>query len=130
MLKPALFTLALLALSPLTQAELTVSEKIRPVAKSMVNPAYQRFEIPATPHNMSLPDFGKGVVGWGSGPNDAKARLDNVTRADVEIMKAKGTTLEMAQAWHAFYENETLRNPGNPTAPFRAKLMQKIASLW
>lgn len=130
MFKPVLFFTAVLTLSPLTQAELTFSEKIRPTVKSAVNPAYQRFEIPPTPHNMNLPSFGKGVVGWGSGPDDAKARLDNVTRADVQIMKAKGTTLEMAQAWQAFYDNETLRNPGNPTAPFRAQLMKKIVSLW
>ncbi len=40
-------------------------------------------------------------------------------------MKKEGLSLAMAQAWQTFYENETLRNPGNPTAPFRAKLMKK-----
>ena len=130
MFKPYVIAAALLALSPLTQAELVISEQVRPVVKSQVNPAYQRLQIPATPHNMNLPAFGKGVIGWGGGPHDAKARFENVTRADVNLMKQKGLTLEMAQAWQAFYENETLRNPGNPTAPFRAQLMQKIASLW
>ena len=45
-------------------------------------------------------------------------------------MKQEGLSLAMAQAWQNFYENETLRNPGNPTAPFRAQLMKKIVSLW
>ena len=49
----------------------------------------------------------------------------NITQADVETMKQEGLTLEMSQTWQNFYENETLRNPGNPTAPFRAQLMKK-----
>lgn len=39
-------------------------------------------------------------------------------------------TLEIIQTWQKFYANEIHRNPGNPTAPFRAQLMQKIADLW
>ena len=49
------------------------------------------------------------------------------------IMKAiqeKGTTLAMVKEWQAFYENEVQRNPCNPTAPYRAELMKKIAWLW
>ena len=79
---------------------------------------------------MILPEFGKGIIGWGAGPKDAEARFLNITQADVETMKQEGLSLAMAQAWRNFYENETLRNPGNPTAPFRAQLMKKIASLW
>ncbi len=130
MLKLLFIAASLVALAPLAQAELVISEKVRPALKSLVNPAYQRLQIPATPHDMNLPAFGKGVIAWGGGPHDAKARFENVTRADVNLMKQKGLTLDMAQAWQAFYENETLRNPGNPTAPFRAQLMQKIVSLW
>jgi hypothetical protein len=36
----------------------------------------------------------------------------------------------MVQTWQKFYENETQRNAGNPTAPIRAELMKKIVSLW
>lgn len=130
MLKLALITAALLAFSPLTQAELTISEKVRPALKSLVNPAYQRMPIPSTPNNINLPSFGQGIIGWGTGPDGAEARLNNISAADVAQMKTQGVTLNMAKAWQAFYENETLRNPGNPTAPFRAQLMQKIVSLW
>ena len=129
MLKPILFSCALLTASA-SFAELTLSETIRPSAKSLVNPNINRLSIPPTPNNMSLPAFGKGVIGWGSGHQDAEARFLNVTQADVAIMKEKGLTLDMAQTWQAFYENETQRNPGNPTAPFRAQLMKKIAGLW
>ena len=79
---------------------------------------------------MILPEFGQGIIGWGAGPKDAEARFLNITQADVETMKQEGLSLAMAQAWQNFYENETLRNPGNPTAPFRAQLMKKIVSLW
>jgi hypothetical protein len=130
MLKPLLMAASLVALSPLTQAELNISEKVRPAVTSLVNPAYERMNIPATPNNMILPSFGKGIIGWGAGPNDAEARFKNVTAQDVAKMKTQGLTLEMAQAWQAFYDNETLRNPGNPTAPFRAQLMKKIVALW
>lgn len=130
MLKPIFIAASMLALSPLAQAELTISEKIRPIVKSLVNPAYERMPIPATPNNMILPEFGQGIIGWGTGPAGAEARLNNVTAKDVADMKTQGVTVEMAQAWQAFYDNETLRNPGNPTAPFRAKLMYKIIQLW
>ena len=118
------------AFSSTAFAELTLSEKVRPVIKSSINPTIERLEIPPTPNNMILPEFGKGIIGWGSGPKDAEARFLNVTKADVAVMKTQGVTLQMAQAWQAFYENETQRNPGNPTAPFRAQLMKKIVSLW
>lgn len=111
-------------------AELQISEKVRPQVKSVVNAEIKRLPIPATPNNMILPEFGKGIIGWGAGPKDAEVRFQRVTTADVEKMKQDGVTLEMAQAWQTFYENETQRNPGNPTAPFRAQLMKKIVSLW
>jgi len=41
-----------------------VSEKIRPQVKSLVNLDIDRLAIPPTPHNMSLPEFGQGVIGW------------------------------------------------------------------
>ena len=129
MFKPLIMSVAMLC-SVSSYAEITLSETIRPSTKSLVNANIQRMAIPPTPNNMILPQFGKGIIGWGSGPQDAEARFLNVNKADVEVMKSKGVTLEMAQAWQMFYENETQRNPGNPTAPFRAQLMKKIVSLW
>ena len=130
MLKSVLLTTLLLTVSAASFAEIQISEKIRPQTKSLVNPEIDRLAIPPTPYDMSLPEFGKGVVGWGSGPKDAETRLNNVTKAEVEQMKQQGLTRDMAETWQKFYENETQRNAGNPTAPFRAQLMKKIVSLW
>ena len=130
MLKPVLLSSLLLLTATASFADLYLSEKIHPQVKSLVNTEIERLPIPATPNNMILPEFGKGIIGWGAGPKDAEARFFNITQTDVETMKKEGLSLAMAQAWQTFYENETLRNPGNPTAPFRAQLMKKIVSLW
>ena len=130
MLKTALLSALLLSISTVSFAELQLSEKIRPTAKSLVNPNIDRLAIPPTPNNMSLPAFGQGVIGWGTGPDGAEKRLNNITKEDVEKLKTQDVTLEMIQTWQKFYENETQRNAGNPTAPFRAQLMKKIAGLW
>ena len=130
MLKPVLLSSLLLLTATASFADLYLSEKIHPKLKSLVNTEIERLPIPATPNNMILPEFGKGIIGWGAGPKDAEVRFLNITQADVETMKQEGLNLAMAQAWQTFYENETLRNPGNPTAPFRAQLMKKIVSLW
>ena len=126
------FTLSslLLVTSSLTFAELTISQTTQPKAKSLVNPNIQRLAIPPTPNNMSLPAFGQGVIGWGTGPDGAETRLNNITQDDVNQLKTQDVTLEMIETWQKFYENENQRNPGNPTAPFRAKLMKKIVDLW
>lgn len=130
MFKTALLSALLLSISTVSFAELQLSEKIRPTVKSLVNPNIDRLAIPPTPNNMSLPAFGQGIIGWGTGPDGAEKRLNNITKEDVEKLKTQDVTLEMVQTWQKFYENETQRNAGNPTAPFRAQLMKKIAELW
>lgn len=130
MLQPLLLSTLFLSISSSSFADVQVSEKIRPQVKSVVNPDIDRLAIPPTPHNMSLPEFGQGVIGWGTGPQDAETRLKHVSKADVEKMKQAGLTIEIAKTWQIFYKNETQRNAGNPTAPLRAQLMKKIISLW
>ena len=130
MFKSVLLSALLLSLSTASFAELQVSEKIRPAVNSSVNPNIQRLEIPPTPNSMPLPAFGQGIIGWGTGPDGAEARLHNITKEDVAKLKTQAVTLDMVETWQKFYENETLRNAGNPTAPFRAQLMKKIAGLW
>ena len=98
--------------------------------KCKVNESISRNAIPQTPNNMSLPSFGQGIIGWASGMEGAKSRVATVSKADIPDFKAKGVTLAMVQEWQAFYENEVRRNPCNPTAPYRAELMKKIANLW
>ncbi|MDY6529514.1 DUF4951 domain-containing protein [Acinetobacter faecalis] len=130
MFKTTIISSLLICISSATFAELSVSEKVRPQISSLVNPNIQRLDIPPTPNNMSLPSFGQGVIGWGSGPDGAEKRLNNITKDDIEKLKTQNVTLEMIQTWQKFYENETNRNAGNPTAPLRAKLMKKIIELW
>lgn len=128
--KSVVLSALLLTFSSICSAELIFTEKVRTVPTSLVNPDIERLAIPPTPNNMKLPEFGKGIIGWGSGPEGAQARLNNVTASDVEVMKEKGVTLDMLNAWQVFYTNETNRNAGNPTAPIRAQLMKKIIELW
>lgn len=62
MFKPLLLSTLLLSASPLTFAELKISEKVRPEIKSLVNPDIQRLPLPPTPGNISLPADRKSVV--------------------------------------------------------------------
>lgn len=95
-----------------------------------VNASIARYSLPPTPNNMSLPSFGQAVIGWGTGPEGAYAKLNSVNQRDIEKYKNQSVSLNMLETWQAFYQNETLRNPCNPTAPIRAELMGKIIKLW
>ncbi|MFW6711269.1 DUF4951 domain-containing protein [Acinetobacter pittii] len=86
--------------------------------------------LPATPKNIPLHAFGQRIIGWGTGAEGARQRLENIQPADVSVIKKQGTTLEMITAWQDFYEQEQQRNANNPTAKYRARLMKKIADLW
>ncbi|NUF36109.1 DUF4951 domain-containing protein [Acinetobacter lactucae] len=86
--------------------------------------------LPATPKNIPLPAFGQRIIGWGTGAEGARQRLENIQPADVSMIKKQGATLEMITAWQDFYEQEQQRNANNPTAKYRARLMKKIADLW
>ncbi|OTU11811.1 DUF4951 domain-containing protein [Acinetobacter pittii] len=86
--------------------------------------------LPATPKNIPLSAFGQRIIGWGTGAEGARQRLENIQPADVSVIKKQGTTLEMITAWQDFYEQEQQRNANNPTAKYRARLMKKIADLW
>ncbi|MGU2732455.1 DUF4951 domain-containing protein [Acinetobacter baumannii] len=86
--------------------------------------------LPPTPKNIPLPAFGQRIIGWGTGAEGARQRLENIQPADVSMIKKQGTTLEMITAWQDFYEQEQQRNENNPTAKYRARLMKKIADLW
>lgn len=118
-------------------ADLTVSEvqhtavpKIQRIADCQVSTEIARNQIPTTPNNMSLPEFGQGIIGWGTGPDGAQAKLNTLHLSDIEAYKAKGVTVEILKEWQAFYQNETRRNSCNPTAPIRATLMSEILKIW
>ena len=98
--------------------------------KCEVNNDIQHNTIPQMPNNMSLPNFSQGIIGWATGAEGAQSRLENVSEADISTFKGKGVTLEIVKEWQAFYGNEVKCNPSNPTAPYHAQLMKKIADLW
>jgi hypothetical protein len=81
-----------------------------------------------TPSNLSFNSFGLWIIGWGTGAEGARQRLDNIQREDVVIIKQKGVTQDMIKAWHSFYEQQSQNDINNPTARFRAKLMKKSSS--
>ena len=51
--------------------------------------------LPETPKNIPLPAFGQRIIGWGTGAEGARQRLENIQPADVSVIKKQGTTLEM-----------------------------------
>lgn len=130
--KAKLLSVSLLSMTLLSACmhQEKIEQKVIQSEKCQVNVDIERNKIPQTPHNMSLPAFGQGVIGWATGPEGAKQRFENIKKEDLVKIQNEGTTLEMVNEWQAFYENEVKRNPCNPTAPYRAALMQKIAELW
>lgn len=83
--------------------------------------------IPKMPGIMKTTEFGNSIMKWGSGTMTARARIGNVTRAE---MQAAGVTREMALDWRDFYVNEYIRTNGaNKSAAGRAELMDHVAEL-
>jgi hypothetical protein len=85
-----------------------------------------RFPLPDLPEGMTRSQFGTDVMRWGTGDAEALARIDSLTR---EELQQAGVTRDMALQWRDFYENELARNPNNPSAAGRAELMQAAARL-
>jgi len=82
--------------------------------------------VPPMPPNMGPSQFGKNVMKWGRGDAEARARIQSLTREELE---KNGVTKEMAKQWRDFYQAEKARVPGNPSAAGRAELMQKAYEL-
>jgi RHS repeat-associated protein len=81
--------------------------------------------LPIPPGLKGFSDFGK-KMGWGSGDAEARARMETLTKEELE---KNGVTKEMAEKWRDFYKDEIARNPNNPSAAGRADLMQHAADL-
>ncbi len=43
--------------------------------------------FPPTPKNIPLPAFGQRIIGWGTGAEGARQRLENIQPADVSMIK-------------------------------------------
>jgi RHS repeat-associated protein len=78
------------------------------------------------PPGMNQAEFGQNVMKWGTGDDAARARMQTLTREELE---RSGVTKEMAETWRDFYKEIARSNPGNPSAAGRADLMQKAIDL-
>jgi RHS repeat-associated protein len=94
--------------------------------RGVTNPEIPKLSSPSIPNGVTQSQFGKEVVGWGRGAEEALNRLKNVTGADVAKMQQQGLTRKMAQEWRNFYANEFARNANNATARNRVDLMEKV----
>jgi hypothetical protein len=75
---------------------------------------------------MMRSQFGSEVMRWGTGDAEALARIDSLTR---EELQQAGVTRDIALQWRNFYRSELVRNPDNPSAAGRAELMAAAARL-
>ena len=94
--------------------------------KKWARPGILRLPVPPVPKGMTVSDFGKKALKWGKGDAAAEARIKTLTRLEVSDA---GVTRDMAQGWRNFYCNEKMRNPSNPSASGRFKLMQHAIDL-
>jgi hypothetical protein len=85
-----------------------------------------RLPLPDLPQGMTRSQFGSEVMRWGTGDAEALARIDSLTR---EELQQAGVTRDIALQWRNFYRSELVRNPDNPSAAGRAELMAAAARL-
>lgn len=83
-------------------------------------------ELPPLPPGMGPHEFGKSVMKWGSRDEDARRRIQTLTR---EELIDGGVTIEAAIGWRDLYLRELILHPWNPSAAGRAELMQRAADL-
>jgi hypothetical protein len=65
-------------------------------------------------------------MGWGTGDDEARARMQTISRADLESMHM---TAEIAEIWRGFYRRVKDGNPENPSAQGRSELMERAREL-
>ena len=73
---------------------------------------------------MTLAEFGHRL--WGTGPEDARRRRDEMTREELEQI---GLTRELAGSWRGFYQLQMKRQRGLPTSSIRVQLLEKCLEL-
>jgi hypothetical protein len=85
---------------------------------------------PPIPEGITTNEFGNKIIRWGGSSDGTKLALErmaNLTEADLRLLHKQGVTPEMAKAWGKFYEGVVSKNPNNPSAAGREKLMKHIA---
>ena len=102
-------------------------ETERLVSTNLVNPSVPAPSVPPDSlFGRSFQDFGRDVIGWGSGP---QAALDRIRTITLEQLTEQGVTPAQAQAARDFYAGVLARNPGNAAAAARVQLMDYILQL-
>lgn len=74
----------------------------------------------------SFQDFGKQVIGWGTGADGADARSRSIT---LEELRSAGVTAAQAGVIRDFYTAVLARNPANKAANARVGLANRILLL-
>jgi hypothetical protein len=74
----------------------------------------------------SFQDFGKSVVGWGTGADGANARARSITLGEIQ---STGVTPVQAEAIRDFDAAVLARNPANKAAAARVGLANRILEL-
>ena len=98
-----------------------------PPSPNQVNPNVPAPQVPPDSlFGRPFQEFGRDVIGWGSGAKGAAARGRSITLQ--ELQKA-GVTAAQAQAARDFYAGVVARNPGNAAAAARVQLMDRILQL-
>ena len=83
-------------------------------------------EPPDPPVGMTTSEFGRRVMRWGQGDEQARERMATLT---LEELQSGGVTGELARLWRDFYRREKARRPMNPSAEGRADLMLHAVEL-
>ena len=74
----------------------------------------------------SFQDFGKNVIGWGTGAGGANARTGSIMLGE---LRSAGVTPAQAEAIRDFYAGVVARNPANAAATARIGLANRILQL-
>lgn len=90
------------------------------------------FNVPPPPvppdhlFGRSFQDFGKTVIGWGTGAGGANARARSITLGE---LRSGSVTAVQAEAMRDFYTAVLARNPANKAAAARAALADRVLEL-
>jgi hypothetical protein len=80
--------------------------------------------LPSVPPGLTPSEFGQRL--WGTGPEDARERLNNITREDIVRL---GLTRDLVRQWRDFYQLQAKRGRGLPTSLVRIQLLDKCLEL-
>jgi hypothetical protein len=80
---------------------------------------------PLLPPGVTPIEFGQKIIKWGRG-EEALKRIETIS---IEELRSGGVDCDMAKAWRDMYRQWAILHPGNPSAGYRAQLMNHIVAL-